>query len=143
MSEVREQSNKEGRLWFLGVDAEEYTGELPEARSRLCVCRTSFLMTFVTSGMSLAGSRKSVTFQWARRAPLILCAHKPRVRLLPHCPTQHSYLVRDFTFLGLQVHGPMTPKYLTKRMRESKPFPHISHHWKVSLSWRIPETHRQ
>ena len=59
MSEVREQSNKEGRLWFLGVDAEEYTGELPEARSRLCVCRDSFLMTFVTSGMSLAGSRQS------------------------------------------------------------------------------------
>ena len=59
MSEVREQSNKEGRLWFLGVDAEEYTGELPEARSRLCVCRDSFFMTFVTSGMSLAGSRQS------------------------------------------------------------------------------------
>ena len=59
MSEVREQSNKEGRLWFWGVDAEEYTGELPEARSRLCVCRDSFLMTFVTSGMSLAGSRQS------------------------------------------------------------------------------------
>ena len=59
MSEVREQSNKEGRLWFLGVDAEEYTGELPEARSRLCVCRDSFLMTFVTSGISLAGSRQS------------------------------------------------------------------------------------
>ena len=59
MSEVREQSNKEGRLWFLGVDAEEYTGELPEARSCLCVCRDSFLMTFVTSGISLAGSRQS------------------------------------------------------------------------------------
>ena len=59
MSKVREQSNKEGRLWFLGIDAEEYTGELPEARSRLCVCRDSFVMTFVTSGMSLAGSRQS------------------------------------------------------------------------------------
>ena len=59
MSEVREQSHKKGRLWFLGVDAEEYTGELPEARSRLCVCRDSFLMTFVTSGISLAGSRQS------------------------------------------------------------------------------------
>ena len=59
MSEVREQSHKKGRLWFLGVDAQEYTGELPEARSRLCVCRDSFLMTFVTSGMSLAGSRQS------------------------------------------------------------------------------------
>ena len=30
------KSNKEGRLWFLGVDAEEYTGELPQARSLLC-----------------------------------------------------------------------------------------------------------
>ena len=59
MSEVREQSNKEGRLWFLGVDAEEYMGELPEAQSRLCICRDSFLMTFVTSGMSLAGSQQS------------------------------------------------------------------------------------
>ena len=33
MSEVREQSNKEGRLWFLGVDAQEYTGELPDVQA--------------------------------------------------------------------------------------------------------------
>ena len=67
MSEVREQSNKEGRLWFLGVDAEEYTGELPEARSCLCVCRDSFLMTFVTSGMSLAGSRHLPVFYFLKQ----------------------------------------------------------------------------
>ena len=67
MSEVREQSNKEGRLWFLGVDAEEYTGELPEARSRLCVCPASFLMTFVTSGMSLAGSRHLPIFYFLKQ----------------------------------------------------------------------------
>ena len=65
MSEVREQSNKEGRLWFLGVDAEEYTGELPEARSRLCVCRDSFLMTFVTSGkFSVLGKQILVMILW-------------------------------------------------------------------------------
>ena len=28
-SEVRVQSNKVGRLWFLGVDAREYPGGLP------------------------------------------------------------------------------------------------------------------
>ena len=28
-SEVRAQSNKVGRLWFWGVDAREYPGELP------------------------------------------------------------------------------------------------------------------
>ena len=33
------------------------SGGTPEAQSHLCVCRASFLMTFVTSGMSLAGSR--------------------------------------------------------------------------------------
>ena len=41
----------------LGVDAEEYTGELPEARSRLCVCQAFFLMTFAMGGIPHAGSR--------------------------------------------------------------------------------------
>ena len=51
-SEVRAQSNKVGRLWFFGGRCSRISGGTPEARSRLCVCRASFLMTFVTSGMS-------------------------------------------------------------------------------------------
>ena len=57
-SEVRAQSNKVGRLWFFGGRYSRISGGTPEARSRLCVCGASFLMTFVTSGMSLAGSRQ-------------------------------------------------------------------------------------
>ena len=55
-SEVRAQSNKVGRLWFLGGRCSRISGGTPKARSRLCVCQASFLMTFATSGMSLAGS---------------------------------------------------------------------------------------
>ena len=72
MSKVTEQSNKKGRLWFLGVDAQENTGELPEARSHLCVCRASFLMTFVTSGMSLAGSRHLPVFYFLKQPDVAL-----------------------------------------------------------------------
>ena len=32
----------------------------PEARSRLCVCRASFLMTFATGGIPHAGSRQTL-----------------------------------------------------------------------------------
>ena len=55
-SEVRAQSNKVGRLCFLGGRCSRISRGTPEARSCLCVYRASFLMTFVTSGMSLAGS---------------------------------------------------------------------------------------
>ena len=55
-SEVRAQSNKVSRLWFLGGRCSRISRGTPEARSRLCVCRASFLMTFVTSGM-LTGSQ--------------------------------------------------------------------------------------
>ena len=41
----------------MGSRCSRISGGTPEARSRLCVCRAPFLMTFVTSGMSLAGSR--------------------------------------------------------------------------------------
>ena len=57
---MRAQSNKVGRLWFFGRRYSRISGETPEARSRLCVCRASFLMTFVTSRMSLASSRHSL-----------------------------------------------------------------------------------
>ena len=50
-SEVKAQSNKVGRLWFLRGRCSRISGETPEAQSRLCVCRASFLMTFVTTGM--------------------------------------------------------------------------------------------
>ena len=43
---------------FLGGRCSRISRGTPEARSRLCVCRASFLMTFVTSGMSLSGSRQ-------------------------------------------------------------------------------------
>ena len=50
-SAVRAQSNKVGRLWFFGgVGAREYPGT-PESPSHICVCRASFLMTLVQSGM--------------------------------------------------------------------------------------------
>ena len=63
MSEEWEaQYNKAGRLWFLGVDVQENPGGAPEARSCLCVCQASFLMTFATGGIPLAGSRHSAFF---------------------------------------------------------------------------------
>ena len=43
----------------MGGRCSRISGGTPEARSRLCVCRAPFLMTFVTSGMSLAGSQQS------------------------------------------------------------------------------------
>ena len=50
-SEVRAQSNKVGRLWFFGGRCSRISRGTPEARSHLCICRASFFMTFVTSGM--------------------------------------------------------------------------------------------
>ena len=48
-----------------GSDSKESTGNVGDlssipglGRSRLCVCQASFFMTFVTSGMSLGGSRQ-------------------------------------------------------------------------------------
>ena len=58
-SEVRAQSNKVGRLWFWGDRCSRISGGTAEARSCLCVCRASFLMTFAMSGVPLAGSRHS------------------------------------------------------------------------------------
>ena len=42
----------------MGGRCSRISGGTPEARSRLCICRASFFITFVTSGMSLAGSRQ-------------------------------------------------------------------------------------
>src|SRR5574340_981644 len=51
-SQVRAQSNTVGRLrFFWGGRCSRISGWTPEARSRICVCRASFLMTFVQSGM--------------------------------------------------------------------------------------------
>ena len=62
------QYNKEGRLWFWGVDVQENPGGTPEARSRLCVCLASFLMTFAMGGIPHAGSRHWIsTLQMADR----------------------------------------------------------------------------
>ena len=47
-SEVRAQSNKVGRLCFLGGRCSRISRETPEGQSRLCVCRASFLTTFAT-----------------------------------------------------------------------------------------------
>ena len=41
---------------ILGVDVQENTGGTPEARSRLCICLTSFLMTIATGGIPQIGS---------------------------------------------------------------------------------------
>ena len=60
--EWKAQYNKAGRLWFSGVDVQENPGGTPEARSHLCVCQASFLMTFATGGIPLAGSRHSAFF---------------------------------------------------------------------------------
>ena len=54
------------------------SGGTPEARSRLCVCRASFLMTFVTSGMSLAGSRHLPLFPSCSVGSWTLRKQKPR-----------------------------------------------------------------
>ena len=39
----------------MGVDARGFPGGTPEARSRLCICRASFLMTFATGGVPHSG----------------------------------------------------------------------------------------
>ena len=57
--EWKAQYNKAGRL-FWGVDAKENPGVTPEARSRLCVCQASFLMTFTMGWMPHAGTQKAV-----------------------------------------------------------------------------------
>ena len=56
--EWKAQYNKAGRLLFWGVDAQENPGGTPEARSRLCVCQASFLMTFAMGGIPHAGSQQ-------------------------------------------------------------------------------------
>ena len=59
-SEVRAQSSKVGRLWYFGGKCSRISRGTPEARSHLCVCRASFLMTFAMSGVPLAGSRQCI-----------------------------------------------------------------------------------
>ena len=55
-SEVRAQNSKVGRLWFLAGRCSRISRGTPEAWSRLCICRASFLMTFATGGVPHAGS---------------------------------------------------------------------------------------
>src|SRR5574337_819343 len=53
-SEIRGESTKQNSRQtpvFLGEKCSKKSGWTPEARSRICVCRASFLMTFVQSGM--------------------------------------------------------------------------------------------
>src|SRR5574341_390945 len=53
-SEIRGESTKRysrQTLVFLGGRCSRISGWTPEARSRICVCRASFLMTFVQSDM--------------------------------------------------------------------------------------------
>ena len=99
---MRAQSNKVGRLWFLGGRCSRISGGTPEARSRRCVCRASFLMTFVTSGMSLAGSRQT-------QIPLkafphhvcdILCSSSWKINLQksPTVASQYSYFLSKHKF---------------------------------------------
>ena len=57
--EWKAQYNKAGRLWFLGVDVQENPRGAPEARSHLCVCQASCLMTFATGGIPHAGPWQS------------------------------------------------------------------------------------
>ena len=62
-SEGRAQSNKVGRLWFLGGRCSRISGGTPEARSRLCVCRASFIMTFATGRVPHDGSLQRTTIK--------------------------------------------------------------------------------
>src|SRR5574337_812712 len=53
-SEIRGESTKQYSRQtpvFFGGRCSRISGWTPEARSRICVCQTSFLMTFVQSGM--------------------------------------------------------------------------------------------
>ena len=59
-SEVTAQSNKVGRLWFFGGRCSRIFRGTPEAQSRLCICRNSFLMTFVMSGVPLTSSQQAL-----------------------------------------------------------------------------------
>ena len=61
-SEVRAQSSKVGRLWFFGGRCSRIFRGTPKARSRLCVCRAYFLMTFAMSGVPLASSRQCILY---------------------------------------------------------------------------------
>jgi len=54
---VRAQSSKVGRL-RLGDRCSRISRGTPEARSRLCVCRASFLMTFAMGGGPHAGPQQ-------------------------------------------------------------------------------------
>ena len=79
---MRAQGNKVGRLWFFGSRCSRISGGTPEAR--LCECRASFLMTFVTSGMSLAGSRQLWFFQWSCM-DVIDCEESTKELMLLNC----------------------------------------------------------
>ena len=59
-SEIRGESTKQysrQTLVFLGGRCSRISWWTPEARSRICICRASFLMTFVQSGMRLVPLR--------------------------------------------------------------------------------------
>ena len=49
---------KQADSGFGGVDVQENPGGTPEARSRLCVCLASFLMTFAMGRIPRAGSQQ-------------------------------------------------------------------------------------
>ena len=55
---MRAQSSKVGKLWLWGRCSRISRGT-PEARSHLCVCRASFLMTFAMGGGPPASSPHS------------------------------------------------------------------------------------
>ena len=96
---MRAQSNKVGRLWFFwGGRCSRISGGTPEARSRLCVCRASFLMTFVMSGMSLTGSRQ-----------LGLCFH---------CRSTHSVIDLGTKILHATGHGQKKKKERNKNQQQ-------------------------
>ena len=56
--EWKAQYNKAGRLWFVGVDAQENSWGNPEARSCFCIRQNSFLKYFAAGGISHTGSSR-------------------------------------------------------------------------------------
>ena len=66
----------------MGVDARGFPGGTPEARSRLCVCRASFLMTFVTGGVPHSGPQHRGYFFKIENQCLIDCAKLICIKLV-------------------------------------------------------------
>ena len=87
----------------MGVDVQENPGGTPEARSRLCVCRASFLMTFVTGGIpSQMGAQESIScwlgFWSAEELRMYVCVW-----------LWTSGSCRSFTFLSLHFQKRIVP----------------------------------